>query len=162
MNILTLEELDKITLKLCGEYPWLDFSFQDDYSEELRLLIREARITVGKKAIREVCTECKGSGLRDEHYVQERHEHTGRKIPCYICGGTGFKAQLAKAHKDISDEDVAVSVGVLEALVSRLDADKDLAEIKAIGYALIVLKHRDIPDGETLEAKEVRSENKML
>ena len=53
-------------------------------------------------------------------------------------------AQLAKV-RDRPDEYVAVSIGVLEALVNRLDVDEDLAEIKAIGYALIVLKHRDRP-----------------
>ncbi len=46
--------------------------------------------------------------------------------------------------------DDEVLIGVLKSLCSRLDADKDLAEIKAIDYALDMFRHRLVrPDRES-------------
>ena len=42
MNILNDNWIDQVTLRLCEEYPLLDFSFQDDYTEELKLILEAA------------------------------------------------------------------------------------------------------------------------
>ena len=42
MNILNDNWIDQVTLRLCKEYPLLDFSFQDGYTEELKLILETA------------------------------------------------------------------------------------------------------------------------
>ena len=42
MSILCDKWIDQVTLKLCEEYPLLDFSFQDDYTEEMKLILEAA------------------------------------------------------------------------------------------------------------------------
>ena len=43
MSILNDKWIDQVTLKLCEEYPLLDFSFQDGYTEEMKLILEAAR-----------------------------------------------------------------------------------------------------------------------
>lgn len=50
-----------------------------------------------------------------------------------------------KGEMAIVDRD-EVLIGVLESLSDRLDADKDLAEIKAIGYVLDMLKEGGVKE----------------
>ena len=42
MSILSDKWIDQVTLKLCEEYPLLDFSFQDGYTEEMKLILEAA------------------------------------------------------------------------------------------------------------------------
>ncbi len=42
MSTLDDKWIDQVTLKLCEEYPLLDFSFQDGYTEEMKLILEAA------------------------------------------------------------------------------------------------------------------------
>lgn len=43
------ENIDKLTLRLSKEYPLLDFSFSDGYSEEMNIIIKEAEEEMRKQ-----------------------------------------------------------------------------------------------------------------
>ena len=79
MSILSDKWIDQVTLKLCEEYPLLDFSFQDGYTEELKLILeaayRETLEMVGKIAKREAVTILDSYGK--EYWVVDYDDFIG-------------------------------------------------------------------------------------
>lgn len=74
-----LNTLAMVENELCFGGNWVD----------AKARISRCRVQLAKSHRDRPCSRCKGTGLIYEHYAQEKHEHTGRKISCYICQGTG-------------------------------------------------------------------------
>ncbi len=79
--------------KLCKEYPLLDFSFQDGYAEEFRVILK----ALGYEQVWTECPECEGSGDKER---DEPEGTFGSFYDCPTCKGTGRKRKLVEWDRE--------------------------------------------------------------